>query len=374
MDFPATFAAIALLATRLLMRDRASPELAPATLALPRTASSSHNPLVTPIRSPGPAGRPRQPGRIRFQDTDDGSGGRLETWRRRAKFTLRCWWHAGALRSSLQTFEPPALTPVLRADPTIALRPLRSYLRQGLGSSQRARALREHFGWMAAGLAASTVNRLYQDEALALVDADTLVPGLSITLGRSGGLGREGELALNLMWQGERVMSLAFSVLEADVVLGRHDPVLPHGARAVVGVLQGARGADAARRALSQACHRLQPTALLIGALQALGRAWGLQPPLCVASRAHVYAAYGSRRRRVGLDYDAIWQAAGGCPAGRSYWLLPPEPVLRPDSAVASQHRAAHRRRNALRAQADAQVQAAARALVQTASGARGSI
>ena len=309
---------------------------------------------------------PASPGWVRsqFRRTDDGAGGRLQTLRRGVKFWVRCLWSARALQLSAAGFRESRLDGVVEQRPELGLRPLRSYLRRGLGSVRRAQALREHFEWLSRELPRATIDRLYAGEAIALLGADFGgVEGLGVSLSTACGLGREGELALHLDWQGRRAMSLAFSVLDASRVLAGGDPTLAAGPRIVVGTLQGSRGADAALREISAAAQRLRPSALLVLAVQALSAAWGLQAPLGVSAESHVYAGYASRRRKVALDYDAAWQDAGGARHGRHYYLLPAEPVLRPDAEVESKRRAQHRRRNTLRTHVVAAVRTGVRQL-----------
>ena len=291
--------------------------------------------------------------RAQFQRIDDGSGGRLQTLRRGLKFWWRCWWHAAPLRVSTRAFADRRLDSIVACEPALPLRPLRSYLRRGLTSARRAQAVEAHFSWLSAHFSRPLINRLYTGESLALLAGEPLIAGLAVTLARAAHLGREGELALHLEWQGTRVMSMAFSVIEARLVVARAtradvgDRLATP--RAVIGAIQGASGAQDALRELSSAAQRVRPAALLVLAVQALSEAWGLAAPLAVASRSHVYAGYASRARRIRLDYDSHWRDAGGEPLDRHYWTLPAQPVLRPDSEVESRRRAQHRRRNELR-------------------------
>lgn len=291
--------------------------------------------------------------RAQFQRTDDGSGGRLQTLRRSVKFWWRCWWHAAPLRVTTRAFADRRLDSIVDCEPTLPLRPLRSYLRRGLDSARRAQAVEAHFGWLSAHFSRPLIHRLYSGESLALLGGVPLIEGLAVTLAHAAHLGREGELALHLEWQGARVMSMAFSVVDAHLVVSRTtrpdlwDRVATP--RAVIGAIQGVPGTQLALRELSMAAQRVRPAALLVLAVQALSEAWGLAAPLAVASRSHVYAGYASRARRVRLDYDSHWRDAGGAPLDRHYWSLPAQPVLRPDSEVESRRRAQHRRRNELR-------------------------
>lgn len=287
--------------------------------------------------------------REQFRRTDDGAGGRLQTLRRGLKFWWRCWWHAEALQTSTAAFQSESLSSVVGNEPTAPLRPLRSYLRQGLSGVARARAVQAHFTWLSSALPRPLIDRLYHDAPVELLGGLSPVKDLGLALGRSGGRGREGEMALHLEWKGQPVMTLVFSVLDGTVVASKSEVDALAGLRPVVGALQGARGTDMALRELAAACQRLRPSALLLVGLQGLCEAWGLKPPLCVATQSHIYTGYRSRRRKVSLDYDAAWRESGATAAGRHYWALPAAPLLRPDTEVESRKRAQHRRRNALR-------------------------
>ena len=309
--------------------------------------------------------------RSQFKRTDDGSGGRLQTLRRGLKFWWRCWWHAAPLRVSTRAFHDSRLDSIVETEPALPLRPLRSYLRRGLDSSRRAHAVQSHFAWLSGHFSRPWIDRLYTGETIPLLADAPWVEGLGISLSCAAHLGREGELAVHLEWQGERAMSIAFSVVDARLVVASATfaaGLAPagglHGARAVIGSIQGTRGAGACLRALSAATQRLRPGALLVLAVQGLSAAWGLQAPLGVATHSHVYAGYASRRRHVALDYDATWRDAGGVSLDRHYWALPARPVLRPDSEVESRRHAQHRRRNALRAGLLDAVQQSAHALL----------
>lgn len=323
----------------------------PAALRMARRAAESQD-AFTALDAPGAPGAFSGAWvRAQFRRTDDGAGGRLQTLRRRLKFWTRCMWHAGPMRLSVATFEARALACVTQGDPAVQARPLRSYLRHGLTAGRRAQALHEHFNWLANNMPPRLIEAIHLQAPVTLLACRPGFPGVSLS--RAGGLGREGELALHLDWDHQTVLSLAFSVVEPATVAGDGTTAGKagelRGTRAVVGALQGRRGADAALRALSAACQRIRPSALLLTALQALSRAWGLQAPLCVATHSHVYAGYRSGRRKAQLDYDAIWAENHAVAMGAHYWLLPAMPVLRPDSDVESRKRAQHRRRNTLR-------------------------
>lgn len=316
------------------------------------------------VRLPLPMGQTR----ALFELTDDGAGGRLQTKRRWIKFLLRTCWNAGAMKMNCAVFLHDALAAIPEHEPAVLIRPLRSYLRRGLAACGRASATQSHFAWLSRCIPKLTIDRLYAGEAFELLGDGSPVAEMGLELTRASGLGREGELALHLTWEGERVMSMAFSVIDASLVVSNGSAPPLHGLRAVVGVIQGARGADIRLRDLTSAAQRLRPSAVLVVAMQGLTSAWGLQAPLGVSARSHIYAGYASHRRAVGLDYDAAWRDAGADSVNTDYWLLPAFPALRPEAEVKSSHRAQHRRRNDFRATLFDAVRHSAQTLFQAGS------
>lgn len=304
-----------------------------------------------------------------FQRTDDGSGGRLQTLKRRLKFLLRAQWHRRALERVGNVLSRPALQPLAAMHPPLLLRPLRSYLWRGLGAEGRADAFASHFGWLAESFPAAAIEALYGGHGWPVGAIDTGAGRVEWRLAAGRALGREGELELAMLFDGAALLRCAFSVLpQAAVVAGdgaqaRHDPASDTRVL-VVGCLQGAPGCGAALKALGDAMQRNQPQALLLAALQGLCAGWGLAQLAGVADEAHVYAGYRSLRRRVGQDYDALWQGLGAQGRGATHWQLPPQPQARPEAELPSRKRAAYRRRIECRQAVYAEVARAARQLL----------
>ena len=296
-----------------------------------------------------------------FACTDDGSGGPWQTLRRRMKLRLRSWCHADAIQSTIAVFRDGQLQGLPRSEPSLLIKPLRSYLRRGLSPLQRAQALRSHFSWLTRTLPKSTIDSIYQDTGLILCEGlPGAAPGASrlrFVLTSAGAWGREGELSLHLEHAGARLMTMAFSIVERHLAFGGNasSHVLLSGA------IQGRRGADKALHAVSNDVERLRPHALLVTAVQGLARGLGVDGVYGVCASAHIYAGYRSRSRQVGIDYDALWRETGGTRAGPHYWVLPAQPQLRHERDVPSKKRSQRRRRNALREALFAQCEAAAR-------------
>jgi uncharacterized protein VirK/YbjX len=198
-----------------------------------------------------------------FRLIDDGAGGPLQTFKRRLKFHLRFHRHRHALEGVHATLATHQLDTLLQADPTLLLRPMRSYLWNSLSGSGRARALQFHLDWAHWRWGTEGVRRLYMDHPPTIaIWHDT---GLALRLRPSHGLGREGELTLELHDAQALMMHTVFSLVPGDL-LGRApgQPVM------VVGNLQGTRDAVERLREVSQRAERLRPHSLLVAALQGL--------------------------------------------------------------------------------------------------------
>lgn len=293
-----------------------------------------------------------------FRLTDDGSGGPLQTFKRQLKLRWRVWRGRHSLRQVVLTLAYPELARLPVLDPQLLLRPLRSYLWNGLGRLQRARAFEAHFSWLRQQVDQADIDELYRSGGLPVTSLPLNGGALDVVLAPGRGLGREGELELHLFFSGQVLLRAAFSVLPV-ALLGGADKADnadkaaapdPAASRAmVIGCVQGSVGRGDEMKALTHAAHRARPKALLLDALQALAEAWQIGRIVGVATRSHVYGRYRSLSRRVGMDYDAMWQELGAEQRSAHHWELPLQPQLRADEAVPSKKRAEHRRRCELR-------------------------
>lgn len=283
-----------------------------------------------------------------FRSTDDGAGGWFATRLRAAKFWGRCLWHGIHVDSCLQTLRHLGLYDELSHRPEIVLRPLRSYLRSDLSPVARAQAVKSHFEWMCLHLRDDVTRSLALDDRRHLLLDGSPVEGLQLALRGVSNQSREGELCLEMLWRGERLMFVLFNLVDLSVLqpAGLRDL----GTGLFVGGVQGVRGTDAAFKEVTAAAQRLRPVSLLTTAVQGLAHAWGLPVVLGVAADAHVYAPY-RKRRKVTLDYDEVWEDAGAQRLDVAHWRLPTHPVLRPESEVESKRRSQLRRRNALKSE-----------------------
>jgi uncharacterized protein VirK/YbjX len=117
-----------------------------------------------------------------------------------------------------------------------------------------------------------------------------------------------------------------------------------------VGCFQGVSNTKDLIKQATQALERTKPGFILLNALQALAKAWGLVAMVGVADKKHAYASYFSLSKRISISYDDVWQQLGATEQTvQGHWLLPLVWEPRPEHEVESKKRSALRRRNALR-------------------------
>jgi len=291
-----------------------------------------------------------------FKQTDDGSGGALQTFKRRLKFRLRYMWHGTHIRAVHAHLHQLGLAPLLESDPLLLLRCTRAYLWHGLNAGQRAQAEMAHFDWIARTLSPVRVLGLYAEHFWTQCEWTIKERQVRVLLRPGRALSREGELELHLELDGQAVMRAAFSVLPHQSVGGDSPaPVL------VVGNVQGSQEGKDLVKDFTQLMERTRPSGVLLNALQGLAQGWGLAGLVGVSDRGHAYAGYGSLSQRVGISYDALWQELGAEQVlSPLHWALPLHWAPRPESEVASSKRSQLRRRNQMRQQVlDACLQAA---------------
>jgi uncharacterized protein VirK/YbjX len=284
------------------------------------------------------------PSHVLFERTDDGAGGRLQTFKRRLKFELRYLLHGRHIACVHQSLERLALTDLLRTDPDLLMRCTRSYLWNDLNAQSRSSAQTAHFMWLSRTLTQGQVLALYQTDQL-LCELAIKEHTVQIFLHPARGLGREGELALTLTLDGVVLMRAAFSVLPSGMLGGEGD-----GATLVIGNLQGLPASKELIKDFTQVMERTRPSGILFNAMQGLAQGWGLTGMVGVSDKGHAYAGYGSLSKRVTMSYDNLWQELGAQgPLTAMHWGLPMQWEPRPESEVPSNKRSQLRRRNVLR-------------------------
>lgn len=260
--------------------------------------------------------------------------------RRRTRLLLRS---LALLRSTRKWFsrldEDALLRHWVRCHPELAEKPHRPYLQRGRSASDRVSLLEAHYRNCAAAGWDSIVETLCTGPLLlaGFVDRDT--KPLELQLDRAGQFGKEGEFVLNLVENGERLYSAAFSF--------RSDG----GERELfIGCLQGPaceKGRERVR-SLTRACHGMRPRSLMLETMQWLAEQSGCTRLAATGTSGHIYQCL-RKRRTIAFDYDACWREFGGEQRSGGDWLLPLHPEHKPLESVASRKRAEAARRNQLR-------------------------
>jgi uncharacterized protein VirK/YbjX len=280
-----------------------------------------------------------------FRLTDNGSGGWLQTAKRRLKFRLRYWLCESQLQRIRAFFNDHGLNELTHSELAVMLRPMRPYLWGGLNPEGRTQAMLAHFEWLMARHSAATVVDFYKRGSYAFF-TQTYPEGLiTIEIEPGRGLGREGEFELHLKFNGAAVMRAAFNILPAETV-GLKVP----GFVMAIGNMQGQRFLNQEIKIVTQKMERTRPQNILMTALQGLATGWQLVAMVGVSDVAHVYAGYRSLSQRVGQSYDSLWAEMGTTGAiSKLHWNLPIQWVARSEQEVPSNKRSQLRRKNEIR-------------------------
>ncbi len=265
-------------------------------------------------------------------------------WRIRTKQRLRVWWFRAALRGNLAVFADPALRPVLDQDLNHGQRVLRPYLIRGLKPAGRLLAVRDHFQFLLSHLSALAIHRIYVDGAV-LLRRETPAGEVALKLLPPTGLGREGELRIDLQLDGRTLHMLAVAVVSPQRLgLEGTAPVLWIGCSKGPGAEEDFP--ELIKR-VTKAMQGMRPKALILHAAQALVAAWGLAGLYGVANEGTVFAGYRDLKKRIKADYDQFWREYDGHPLTPHVYQLPLEPIARDPATLASSKRSAAARKAA---------------------------
>jgi uncharacterized protein VirK/YbjX len=280
-----------------------------------------------------------------FRQTDNGSGGRLQTAKRLLKFRLRFWLCEKHLQRIRSFFHDHGLTELTHSELPVMLRPMRPYLWGGLNAEARTNAMLAHFEWMMSRHSSQAVIDFYKRGSYVYFSQTYPEGVITIELEPGRGLGREGEFELHLKFNGAAVMRAAFSILPTHMV------GMPEGGFVMaIGNMQGQRFLNQEIKIVTQKMERTRPQNILMTALQGLASGWQLSAMVGVSDFAHVYSSYRSLSQRVGLSYDGLWEEMGTTGRlSKVHWQLPIEWVARSEQEVPSNKRSQLRRKNEIR-------------------------
>lgn len=261
---------------------------------------------------------------------------------RRTRLYLRSLIHARSTACWLDfLWSAPALLEAARLNPDLAEKLHRPYMRKDLSAGERLALLLSHYRFGISqphgGLLLSATLR---DVPLAELHGKS-GKGFQLMLGPAGSLQKEGELRLRLECGGLVLLSLAFTLSAQGKA-----PML------LVGCLQGSPG-PAVRDAIRDATKELfglRPRQLLLVALKAIARAYGLSGIVGISDRLHVYRHW-RKRRQIMQSYDEMWQDLGGTRRADGLFELPLMHQPRALTDYPSNKRSAMARRQALEQQ-----------------------
>lgn len=149
-------------------------------------------------------------------------------------------------------------------------------------------------------------------------------------------MGCEGELCLQLCDANEDPLySIIFTLADEKPTL-------------MIGCLQGPNGENARDvvRELTRILHGMRPKQLMLSLAYAFARHYGVEQLVAISNDAHPLRRRG---RRLFSDYDAFWEEQRGRRIGGGWYALPASLPQKTEADVPSNHRAAFRRREALR-------------------------
>ena len=218
----------------------------------------------------------------------------------------------------------------------ISFKYLGDHLALSLGPEQRRRALASHYTLLACTLSSSSRKGLPQGLTIWRKNVG-LGPDLSITLEPSSLAPMEGELQLRFSYRSSLCV-LTFLVAPGDVFGVSHHSIL------FVGGVQGFTGIREEMREAAKLNGEIAPSAMLLLAVQAIGRGFGVGEIIGIGENEHISLGYA--KSKVVFDYRRMWMEAGGARRGLHYGI-PFESREKPLSATSRSHRSRTRRKRA---------------------------
>lgn len=270
----------------------------------------------------------------------------------RIKYCIRGLSRARLTAEWFAILRSPRLKPLVNANPHILSKLQRPYLHRRLGTKERLWALRRHYFFVNELLGEQLCREMYTGCGLVLANLDLSEAGTySIRLGYASRFEKEGDLTLTLTdgLSGRPLFSLAFSLIA-------HGPDLECGI--FIGCLQGHKFENQRERIvqMTRAMHGLRPKALLLFALQTLGRSWNVRRLRAVGDTEHIYRRYG-RRRNFHAQYNDFWIENHGVQNEDGNFSLPAHHEQRDIATISPNKRSLYRKRYSMMDEIAAQIE-----------------
>lgn len=268
----------------------------------------------------------------------------LGQWKNRLMFLLCCWRFRSTLSAMLRMPQHAALAAELRAQPrSIGLADW-PYVSSAWPVPRRFAELSEHMRALGTDMSALAPAN---SRILHLLDLGHLLPTLTLNMDRVLWFSREGSLAFNLFYEGERMMTIAFAFGTVD------------GERvAYVGGIQGSRLDNALEmyRVISKALLGMRSRDFLIKVFQMLMSEFGVKRIFCVSEECrhhkHSYFAH-NKSVRLQLNYDQVWEEHSAVRSSAEFYELGMHPTEKQPSDIPSKSRSLYRKRYAMLHQLD---------------------
>ncbi|HUA82078.1 MAG TPA: DUF535 family protein [Dyella sp.] len=235
----------------------------------------------------------------------------------------------------------PVMGAYRRRDPRLLERHMHRFINATWSRGDRLNYLQQHYRFALAHFPRGLFERVY---ALGHAHLGSLTAKdgsvLKLCLRPPILKGCEGELCLQLCdAHDEPLYSIVFTVADEKPTI-------------MIGCLQGPRGENArgAVRELTRNMHGMRPKQLMLSLVYAFAHHYGIDKLVAIGNDAHPLRRSG---RPVYSDYDAFWEEQQGKRIGGGWFALPPSQAHKAPVDVPSNHRAAFRRREALRQQAE---------------------
>lgn len=269
---------------------------------------------------------------------------------KRAKYCLRGLVLAPYTMEWFEVLKAPELAFIVKNHPALFQKLQRPYLNCTLGTTQRLEALKQHYQFVRDHFSPALIEEVYAPGGKLLAELPVKEVGtleLRLCCNR---MQKEGDLTINLSLKKSQqpIASLSFSVWKC--AMGYKE--------IFVGGLQGdkATGEDTVV-AVTRGLYGLRPKALLVYMLQQLAGCWKIDRIRAVNDEMHIYRHFQSRRN-VNASYDAFWVECGGTPVTNGNFDLPIAFVPREISTIRVNKRQQYKRRYAMLAGIEEQVQA----------------
>lgn len=272
----------------------------------------------------------------RYADAVIEPGAPRRAWRR-LRYVRQSLQAPAAFRAAWAAPQAAALRRRLAEDPRLAGFSVWPYMNRHLAPQERIALLAAHENWRQRCVpwAPAAVG----EAPVRLVDLGSQMAGLGLWLEYAPWFIREGSLNLSLMLDGERLITLAFSMRPG-----------PQGLEACIGAIQGSNRDDAVEvyKAVAEAANDLRPRDLILKAFRLLAQALDVEQLACVAddSHAQLHAYFGGTKTdRVFLRYDDLWLEQGATLGADGFYRMPAVIPDRPLSDVPTKKRGRYKRR-----------------------------